>query len=153
MNDGMAQRAVIGDEDGRIDNPCAVADGFAAEVSVRPLRLHTAQVEEGGLGGHCFSADFARYLAKVKPRLVIGWQMRVRYWWASSYGRQRVFRGFVQHYGADRGVDRYRVALCRDSGFRDARAMEIEARHTGYWCDTQVRIAQRFASGKAQSIA
>ena len=130
----------------RLDNPMAYAAGFAPEVSVRPLRLHTPMVE-GTLGGHCFSADFARYLAKVKPRLVVAWQLRVDHWWASPYGRERVRRGFIGRYGSERGGERYRVALCQASGFQHAPTLELMSRHSGYWSSEQTHIAQRFASG------
>jgi hypothetical protein len=144
----------VSDDDGRIDNPAAIAEGWEPEVSVRPLRLHSPMVE-GTLGGHCFSADFARYLAKVKPRLVVMWQMRVEYWWASPYGRARVQCAFLSRYGAERGAERYHVALCRAShytdadGQPDATASVIEAQHTAWWAMGQVFAAQRFASARA----
>lgn len=143
----MLSSQIITDADGRLDNPFAIADGFAPEVSVRPLRLHTPMVE-GALGGHCFSADFARYLASVKPRLVVQWQLRVDHWWASSYGRERVKRGFIRRYGSERGTERYRVALCSAAHYHGhAETEALMSRHSGYWCDEQAHIAQRFASG------
>lgn len=144
----MLSSQMVSDADGRIENPDAYADGWEPEVSVRPLRLHT-QTVEGALGGHCFSADFARYLASVKPRLVVQWQLRVDHWWASSYGRERVKRGFIRRYGPERGAERYRVALCQTSGYRGhAPTLELMARHSGYWTHEQTHIAQRFASGR-----
>jgi hypothetical protein len=125
----------VSDADGRIDNPRAIRDGFAPEVSVRPLKLHTPMVE-GALGGHAFSADFARYLASVKPRLVVMWQLRVRYWWASSYGRQRVRRDFVSRFGKTTGETNYRVALIIASGFwgeEPYTRLMTETGHTARW--------------------
>lgn len=143
----LSNVSTITDADGRVDNPAAYAEGFEPAVSIRPLRLHTQQVE-GPLGGHAFSADFARYLASVKPRLVVAWQMRVDHWWASSYGRERVKRGFTRRYGSARGAERYAVALCLASGYQGhAPTRELMARHSGYWSREQAHIAQRFASG------
>lgn len=130
----MLSRAVS-DADGRVDNPAAYAEGFTPEVSVRPLRLHTPMVE-GSLGGHAFSADFARYLAGVKPRLVVMWQMKVRYWWASWYGRERVRRDFIARFGEVRGETNYRVALIIASGFWGAEPyarLMAETGHTARW--------------------
>ena len=143
----MSSAYAVSDADGRIDNPGAYADGWEPEVSVRPLRLHTPMVE-GALGGHCFSADFAKYLASVKPRLVVQWQMRVDHWWASAYGQARVKRGFIRRYGSERGAERYRVALCQASGYQHAPTQALMARHSGYWTQEQAHIAQRFASGR-----
>lgn len=146
----MPAMPVVTDADGRIENAWAIAEGFDPEVTTRPLRLHTPMVEHGGLGGHCFSADFARYLASVKPRLVVGWQMRVQYWWASAYGRERVKRGFTRRYGPERGAERYQVALCLAADYHGhAETQAFMDRHSAYWCAEQAHIAQRFASARA----
>lgn len=119
---------------------------------MRPLRLHTQEVEHGGLGGHCFSADFARYLAKVKPRLVVVRDAQVRYWWASAYGRQRVERRFTQRFGADKGKIAYRAALVVGSGFWGADAYERITTETGHgvtWIAWMGRLASQYAGARA----
>jgi hypothetical protein len=136
-------------EDARLDNLDAVADGYAPEVSVRPLRLHTQQVEEGGLGGHRFSRGFAQYLAKVKPVLTEQEEKQVRYWWASDYGRQRVERRFVQRFGSERGATAYHVALTVASQFWGADAYEriiAETSHSAGWIARMAHLALDFAS-------
>lgn len=131
----MSSAYAVSDADGRIDNPSAYAEGWEPEVSVRPLRLHTPMVE-GALGGHCFSADFAHYLASVKPRLVVQWQLKVRYWWASPYGQARVQRDFIRRFGKTAGESNYRVALIIASGFWGAEPyarLMAETGHTARW--------------------
>jgi hypothetical protein len=145
----MTVAAAVSDADGRIDNPDAYAEGWPAEVSTRPLRLHTPQVEQGGprggLGGHCFSADFARYLARVQPRECEQAYQARRHWWASDYGRARVQRRFQQRYGAAHGQQRYLIAFFAAVGYRGAEALAAEAGKSSYWCSQQRWIAERFA--------
>lgn len=143
----------VTDADGRIDNPGAYAEGWPVELSTRPLRLHTPQVEAGGLGGHCFSADFARYLASVKPRLVVGWQLRVAYWWASAYGRQRVARQFHRAFGPERGEVAYRAALALASSYLDYTAVIAATGMSANKLSKFVSLARRYASRPSVSAA
>lgn len=147
----MTKPLTLDDADGRLENPRAVADGFAPEITTRPLRLHTTLVE-GPLGGHAFSADFARYLARVKPRLTVGWQMRVAYWWASAYGRARVERAFVRQMGAERGHAAYRVALILGSGYWSEGAyarLMTETGHSAGWLSRIAHLALAYADQRA----
>lgn len=156
MSNG-AVAALVTDADGRIDNPEAYADGWDAEVSTRPLRLHTPQVEQGGpmgsLGGHCFSADFARYLASVQPRACEQAYRQRRHWWASDYGRARVQRRFHQRYGIERGEQRFQIAFYAAVEYRGAEAQAVCAGKSAYWCAQQQWIAERFAREPAMCDA
>lgn len=147
------------DQDGRLENPRAVAEGFEPEISVRPLRLHTQQVEQGGpashgggLGGHCFSTDFARYLARVRPRLAVVRDAQVRYWWASAYGRARVERAFLQRFGEAQGKIAYRVALIIASDFWGSTAyarLMAETGHTASWIADKGLLALKVANARS----
>lgn len=116
-----------------------------------PLRLHTQQVETagahgGGLGGHCFSRDFARYLARVQPTAVEQGALQVRCWWASAYGRSRVRARFLRAFGQERGALRYQVALALAASYRDYPALMTETGHSAHWLYEQTRIAARYAA-------
>ena len=151
QGNAMSVTEPVTDADGRIDNPRAIRDGFAPEVSVRPLKLHT-QMVEGALGGHCFHAEFAKYLASVRPRLVVMWQMRMQFWWASDYGRERVQRAFIQQRGDERGLIAYRSALILCSGMWGSAAYDRLMAETGQsarWIADQGILALKFAQARA----
>jgi hypothetical protein len=135
----------ITDADGRIDNVAAYAEGWPVELSARPLRLHTPQVEQGGLGGHCFSADFARYLAKIKPTLVITAENAVFYWWASDYGRERVRASFLRSFGETRGEMAYQVAAWLGSRERTYDDVMAETGYSAYKLRKFVSLAVIYA--------
>lgn len=145
----MLSSQMVSDTDGRIDNPAGYAEGFEPVVSVRPLRLHSREVE-GALGGHAFSADFARYLASVRPRLVVGWQLRVAYWWASSYGRERVKRTFLRELGPERGLAAFVAARDLASQFRSYDAVTASTGYSAYKLGKFVSLARRYASRPAR---
>lgn len=134
----------VTDWDGRIDNPAGYTDGEEPMVSVRPLRLHTPMVE-GALGGHCFSADFARYLAKVKPLLVITEENAVFYWWASDYGRERVQASFHRTFGETRGEVAYQAAAWLASHGRTYDVLMAETGYSAYKLRKFVSLAVIYA--------
>ena len=118
------------------------------EWSPQPLRLHTTQVEDGGpgggLGGHCFSRDFARYLARVQPASVELAAFERRYWWASAYGRSRVRARFRRQFGPERGELRFQVALALGSGYLGYDELKRTTNHSAYWLREQVAIAAKY---------
>lgn len=149
--------------DERLDNPRGVRMyGDAPETTPRPLRLHTAQVEEGGLGGHAFTRQFAQYLARVLPVGVARAEMERRYWWASAYGRRRVEARFIAsahahiasdpHQARSEGQRRYQLALALASGMRDYTALMTETGRSANWLQNQLRLAERFAREAATAV-
>lgn len=113
------------------------ADGWRADLTARPLRIHTAQVEtaadagdttRGALGGHAYSRDMAHYLESGLRRQRHDERAQVSVWWRSAYGRGRVHTALVARYGAERGGLAYTAALAYASGAYD---VEHIARETG----------------------
>jgi len=136
----------------RLDNPRGVRLGDEAETSPQPVRLHTATVEHGGLGGHCFARQFAQYLARVKPAAVLIAEYERRFWWAGAYGRRRVEARFIRRDGLERGGKAYRVALALASGYTDYATAAAETGHTPNWLAWQVERAEKFAREPAGAI-
>lgn len=132
--------------DYRIDAPAQPDIAQPADFTARPLRLHTPMVEAGGLGGHCFARDFARYLARVQPLIVEQAYRERRYWWASAYGRRRVEARFIRAYGLELGAYRYRIALTLASDYADVAALMIETGKSAHWLQQQRFAAEGYAS-------
>lgn len=155
-------RAVRADE--RADNPptrAQHADGWRADLTARPLRLHTRAVEtaadagdtrRGALGGHAFSRQFAIYLARVQPVALAEADAEARRWWLSSYGRARVRNRFHARYGYARGDLAYQVALAVASGYYAADDAAGEVKRSVFWVAYVRDLAQRFATTPASAF-
>ena len=140
----------------RLDHQPRRADylaGDRADLTPRPLRLHTQQVEHGGdagqgLGGHAYSRQFAQYLASVRPLVIEAADREVRFWWASEYGQLRVRRRLVERMGANRGVIAYRAALLVASGYLACDDVMRETNHSAGWVYHLLRLAEASAFGR-----
>lgn len=136
--------------DARVDAPAQPDIAQPAETTARPLRLHTPMVETGGpgggLGGHCFARDFARYLARVQPAVIEQAYRERRYWWASAYGRRRVEARFIRAYGLELGAYRYHVALSLASDYATLETLMRETGKSAHWLQQQRFAAEGYAS-------
>lgn len=134
----------------RMDWPALPDIEQPAETTPCPSRLHTTVVEMGGqhgggLGGHCFSRDFARYLAKVLPMLVERREFALTHWWANDYWAGRVRAQFVARFGTADGQARFDAALYLRSDYRTLDTLRETTGRSVYWLQTQVNIAEAFA--------
>lgn len=135
--------------EGRVDSrPTRVAyrDGWRADITSQPLRLHTAEVEttgssdgapapdaRGSLGGHAYSRDMGRYLQSSLDLRRDTERADTRRWERSAYGRGRVYAAFVARFGPERGYIAYQAALAYVTGEMDADAIVRETGHTVAW--------------------
>jgi hypothetical protein len=96
-----------------------------------PSRIHTRDVEYGGLGGHRYASAFERYMMPVLPRLVAEEKRMWICWWEIEYVYNRVRK----HLGQE-ALD---VAL---AVFRDGGAISWVAREFGHsdtWVNYRIR--------------
>jgi hypothetical protein len=61
----------------------------AARVAI-PSRIHTRDVEFGGLGGHRYASAFEKYMLPVLPRIVAEEKRQWICWWEIEYVYNRV---------------------------------------------------------------
>lgn len=143
--------------DERADNPPTRAQravGWQADLTVRPLRLHTAQVEtaadagdtrRGALGGHAYSRDMAHYLESGLRAQRSDERAQAFVWHRSAYGRGRVHAAFVAKFGAERGRLAYLAALAYATGDIDADTIMTETGHSASWVARMADLARTFS--------
>lgn len=129
------------------------ADGMEPKTSDRPVKLHI-RVVEGHLGGHAFSGQMHRYLARVKP-LAIQEEEREDYeWWTTQYGVERVRQAFIARYGETRGLTASKAVLeYRFSEHTVDELLTIAAQYgrSSGWLDRMDHLADMFAATRKDS--
>lgn len=139
----------------RLDNPPSrldYQDGFRADEAPCPIRLHTPEVEFGGLGGHTFARQFARYLSSGLAAAHANAAYAQRAWWVDAYGRRRVLARFIRDDGPDAGALAYRVALAITSGYLSYDEVTAETRQNAKWVSTQAMRANIYAEEPAVRV-
>lgn len=105
----------VRDQGVRIDSAVTrqdAADGFAANVSVVPSRLHTQQECSDGISGaKQWSPAFRRYIGDLVPTSIVEADREIREWWHDDYARKRLTEGFLRRYGSEQGARALAIAL------------------------------------------
>lgn len=154
--------------EGRVDSrPTRVAhrDGWRADITAQPLRLHTADVEttgssdgapapdaRGSLGGHAYSRDMGRYLQSSLDVRRETERAETLRWERSAYGRGRVYAAFATRFGPERGRLAYLAALAYVTGDMDADTIARETRHTVAWVASVASLARTVAGKDVRRV-
>lgn len=141
----------------RVDNRPRRADHRAGmrvgpeDVTARPLRLHTAQVESapdagdlerGALGGHVYSGEMSHYLQSGLDRDRATARADDLLWWRSAYGRGRARAALIARYGAHTGHAAYLAAYSYASGEYDAEEIARASGHSVGWIARMIVLAE-----------
>lgn len=145
----------------RVDSrPTRVAheDGFRADTTPPPLRLHSGEVEtatpadgpaatdrRGSLGGPPFSLGMQRFIQSGLDNQRSERRDNDTIWHRSAYGRGRVHTAFAARYGPQAGKLAYLAALAYASGDQDAASIAHQAGKTVRWVVSMADLARKVA--------
>ncbi len=145
----------------RVDSrPTRVAyeDGWRAETTPPPLRVHSADVEtatpadgattpdgRGALGAPRYSRGMRDFLQSGLDNQRREQRADDVIWHRTAYGRGRVYAAFVARYGAQAGKLAYLAALAYATGDQDPASIALQAGKPARWVVAMAELARKVA--------